>query len=163
MDFNLTEDQTAFQDAARRFAADKLAPHAAKWDEESIFPVDVMREAAALGFAGNAYAKGDYIGAGLETASGLAAIVPGAGTAISLGIDGINMTRGNIKTAKGMMSSSGTAPARSAGVPTSSGRSNGQIIVKELVVHSEITMDKDRFGKSVTKVMNVKLDPVRPN
>ncbi len=52
MDFNLTEDQTAFQDAARRFAADKLAPHAAKWDEESIFPVDVMREAAALGFAG---------------------------------------------------------------------------------------------------------------
>ena len=52
MDFNLTEDQTAFQDAARRFAADKLAPHAAKWDEESIFPVDLMREAAALGFAG---------------------------------------------------------------------------------------------------------------
>jgi alkylation response protein AidB-like acyl-CoA dehydrogenase len=52
MDFNLTEDQTAFQDAARRFAEDKLAPHAAKWDEEAIFPVDVMREAAALGFAG---------------------------------------------------------------------------------------------------------------
>ena len=52
MDFNLTEDQTAFQDAALRFAEDKLAPHAAKWDEEAIFPVDVMREAAAVGFAG---------------------------------------------------------------------------------------------------------------
>ena len=52
MDFNLTDDQTAFQDAARRFAEDKLAPHAAKWDEEAIFPVEVMREAAALGFAG---------------------------------------------------------------------------------------------------------------
>jgi hypothetical protein len=61
------------------------------------------------------------------------------------------------------MSSSGTAPARSAGVPTSSSRSNGQIIVKELVVHSEITMDKDKFGKATTKVMNVELDPVRPN
>jgi len=118
--------------------------------------------AAALGFAGDAYAKGDYMGAGLETASGLAAIVPGAGTAISLGIDGINMTRGNIKTAKGMMSSSGTAPARSAGVPTSSGRSNGQIIVKELVVHSEVSMDKDKFGKATTKVMNVCLDPIKP-
>jgi alkylation response protein AidB-like acyl-CoA dehydrogenase len=52
MDFALTEDQTAFQDAARRFAQDQLAPHAAKWDEEAIFPTDVMRDAAALGFAG---------------------------------------------------------------------------------------------------------------
>jgi hypothetical protein len=88
---------------------------------------------------------------------------PGVGTGISLGIDGVNMTRGNIKTAKGMMSSSGTAPASSAGVPTSSGRSNGQVIVKELVLRSEIIMDKDKFGKAVAKVMNVKLDPVRPN
>lgn len=52
MDFALTEDQAAFQDAARRFAEDKLAPHAAEWDEKAIFPTDVMREAAALGFAG---------------------------------------------------------------------------------------------------------------
>lgn len=52
MDFALTEDQAAFQDAARRFAEDKLAPHAAEWDEKAIFPTDVMRAAAALGFAG---------------------------------------------------------------------------------------------------------------
>lgn len=52
MDFNPTEDQAAFQDAARRFAAEQLAPHAAEWDREAIFPTDVLRQAAALGFGG---------------------------------------------------------------------------------------------------------------
>lgn len=52
MQFDLTEDQAAFQDAARRFAGEKLAPYAADWDRNAIFPVDVMREAAAMGFAG---------------------------------------------------------------------------------------------------------------
>ncbi len=52
MDFTLTEEQTLIQDMAAGFAADKLRPHAAKWDEDKHFPVDAMREAAALGFAG---------------------------------------------------------------------------------------------------------------
>jgi alkylation response protein AidB-like acyl-CoA dehydrogenase len=52
MDFRLTEDQKAFQETARTFAAGAMAPHAAEWDEKRIFPVDVLREAAALGFAG---------------------------------------------------------------------------------------------------------------
>ncbi|MEQ9122947.1 MAG: isobutyryl-CoA dehydrogenase [Alphaproteobacteria bacterium] len=52
MDFNPTEDQAAFQDAARRFAAEQLSPHAAEWDREAIFPTDVLRQAAALGFGG---------------------------------------------------------------------------------------------------------------
>jgi len=64
MQFDLTEDQAAFQDAARRFAAEKLAPHAADWDRNAIFPVDVMREAAALGFAG-IYVAEDVGGSGL--------------------------------------------------------------------------------------------------
>ena len=58
MDFELSEDQRAVQEAARRFASEKLAPHAAEWDETAHFPVDVMREAAALGFA-SIYIKGD--------------------------------------------------------------------------------------------------------
>ncbi|MGH6870839.1 MAG: isobutyryl-CoA dehydrogenase [Rhizomicrobium sp.] len=61
MDFELTEDQRAIEDAARRFAADRLAPNAAKWDETEHFPVDVLREAAALGFA-SIYVKGDVGG-----------------------------------------------------------------------------------------------------
>ena len=52
MDFTLTEDQTAFRDMARAFAADQFAPNAEKWDEERIFPVMEMRKAAALGFGG---------------------------------------------------------------------------------------------------------------
>jgi alkylation response protein AidB-like acyl-CoA dehydrogenase len=52
MDFSLTDDQRAIEDAARAFAAAELAPHSARWDEEKHFPVDVMRKAAELGFAG---------------------------------------------------------------------------------------------------------------
>ncbi|OZB10125.1 MAG: acyl-CoA dehydrogenase, partial [Marinobacter sp. 34-60-7] len=52
MDFNLTEDQLAFRDAARAFAEKSMAPHAAQWDAEHIFPKDVMREAGEMGFMG---------------------------------------------------------------------------------------------------------------
>jgi alkylation response protein AidB-like acyl-CoA dehydrogenase len=52
MDFSLTEDQRAIEDAARSFADAELAPNSARWDEEKHFPVDVMRRAAELGFAG---------------------------------------------------------------------------------------------------------------
>ena len=52
MDFNLTEDQIAFRDAARAFAEKSMAPHAGQWDAEHIFPVDVIREAGEMGFCG---------------------------------------------------------------------------------------------------------------
>jgi alkylation response protein AidB-like acyl-CoA dehydrogenase len=52
MDFSLTDDQRAIEDAARAFAAAELAPHSARWDEEKHFPVDVLKKAAELGFAG---------------------------------------------------------------------------------------------------------------
>ena len=61
MDFTLNEDQRAIEDAARRFSVERLAPHAAEWDETEHFPVDVLREAAALGFAG-IYVKSDVGG-----------------------------------------------------------------------------------------------------
>ncbi len=49
--FELTDDHRAVQAMARDFAADKIAPHALLWDERRHFPVDVVREAAALGMA----------------------------------------------------------------------------------------------------------------
>ena len=52
MQFALTEDQVAVRDMARAFAADKIAPFALKWDEEKHFPIEMMREAAALGIGG---------------------------------------------------------------------------------------------------------------
>jgi alkylation response protein AidB-like acyl-CoA dehydrogenase len=61
MNFVLTDDQEAIKEASFRFATDRLAPHAAEWDEKEHFPVDVMREAAQLGFA-SIYVKGDVGG-----------------------------------------------------------------------------------------------------
>jgi hypothetical protein len=65
MDFSLTEDQRAIQEAARAFADAEFAPNAARWDEEKIFPVDVMRRAAELGFAG-IYVQEDVGGSALS-------------------------------------------------------------------------------------------------
>ena len=49
--FDLTEDQIAIQDVARKFTADAITPHAAEWDEGHIFPRDTIKAAADLGFA----------------------------------------------------------------------------------------------------------------
>ncbi|WP_372426359.1 acyl-CoA dehydrogenase family protein [Salinarimonas chemoclinalis] len=62
--FALSEDHVAIRDMARAFAAEKLAPHAVRWDEEKHFPVDVMREAAELGMGG-VYIAEDVGGSGL--------------------------------------------------------------------------------------------------
>src|SRR5512140_10456 len=52
MDFDLSEEQRAFQATARQFARDEMMPHARDWDENEIFPVEALRKAAALGFGG---------------------------------------------------------------------------------------------------------------
>jgi alkylation response protein AidB-like acyl-CoA dehydrogenase len=65
MDFNLTEDQRAIEDAARAFAQAELAPNSARWDEDKHFPVDVVRKAAELGFAG-LYVREDVGGSALS-------------------------------------------------------------------------------------------------
>ncbi len=62
--FTLTSDHVAMRDMARAFADEKLAPAALRWDEEKHFPVDVMREAAALGMGG-VYIGEDVGGSGL--------------------------------------------------------------------------------------------------
>ncbi|HVM99362.1 MAG TPA: isobutyryl-CoA dehydrogenase [Caulobacteraceae bacterium] len=64
MDFEPTSDQRALEDAARDFAAAELAPHSARWDEDSHFPVDVLKKAAELGFAG-LYVSDDVGGSAL--------------------------------------------------------------------------------------------------
>src|SRR4030081_3333203 len=63
--FSLNEDQIAVRDMAREFAAEKIAPHAIRWDEDKHFPVDVMREAATLGIGG-VYIRDDVGGSALS-------------------------------------------------------------------------------------------------
>ncbi len=48
----LNEEQLAFREAARDFADKELAPYAAKWDAEGIFPRETIAKAGELGFCG---------------------------------------------------------------------------------------------------------------
>jgi len=64
MDFNLSEDQRAIEDAARAFALAELAPHSARWDEDKVMPREVLQAAAELGFAG-LYVQEDVGGSAL--------------------------------------------------------------------------------------------------
>ena len=65
MNFNLTEDQQAFKEAARAFAQKAMAPYAAQWDLEHCFPVETIKEAGDMGFCG-LYTPEDKGGMGLS-------------------------------------------------------------------------------------------------
>ncbi len=61
----LTEDQRMTRDAVREFVRNEIAPHAARWDRESIFPAEALRGLAALGCYGIAVPE-RWDGAGLD-------------------------------------------------------------------------------------------------
>ena len=52
MNLELSEEQGAFAQTARDFAQAELAPHAARWDAEAIFPREAIGKAGELGFCG---------------------------------------------------------------------------------------------------------------
>ena len=62
--FQLTDDQLAIQDMARKFTADRITPFAAEWDEKHHYPVDVWKAAGELGF-GAIYVAEESGGIGL--------------------------------------------------------------------------------------------------
>ncbi|MET0383933.1 MAG: acyl-CoA dehydrogenase family protein [Burkholderiaceae bacterium] len=64
MRFELNEEQRAFQEAARKFAAAEMAPHAAAWDAEGVFPRGTLSRAGELGLCG-LYAPDTHGGLGL--------------------------------------------------------------------------------------------------
>jgi isobutyryl-CoA dehydrogenase len=61
----LSADQVEIQTVATKFAIEQMRPHMSEWDKHEIFPIDVMRNAASLGF-GAIYCKSDYGGTGLD-------------------------------------------------------------------------------------------------
>ncbi|MBB4210111.1 hypothetical protein EV659_101174 [Rhodothalassium salexigens DSM 2132] len=65
MDFALSEEQRLIVDTARAFAAEHMAPHAARWDADKVFAKDALRAAADLGFAA-VYVDADKGGVGLS-------------------------------------------------------------------------------------------------
>ncbi|MBB3953822.1 acyl-CoA dehydrogenase family protein [Novosphingobium sediminicola] len=62
--FALNEDQLSIQEAAARFTASAITPHAARWDEEHHFPREVMSAAGEMGF-GAIYVREESGGIGL--------------------------------------------------------------------------------------------------
>lgn len=61
----LTDEQKEMQTLALNFAMNEMFPHMATWDQGEIFPVDVLRRAASLGF-GALYTSPDHGGTGLS-------------------------------------------------------------------------------------------------
>ncbi|MFP6797774.1 MAG: isobutyryl-CoA dehydrogenase [Pseudomonas sp.] len=68
MDFELSDEQRLLVDSARQFASRELAPHAADWDRDHHFPVDVIKRAAEQGYLA-LYIKEDDGGLGLSRLS----------------------------------------------------------------------------------------------
>src|SRR5260370_41155996 len=60
----LTPDPLAIREMAKSFADRRIAPNALEWDETEHFPVDVLREAAALGMAA-VYVREEHGGSGM--------------------------------------------------------------------------------------------------
>lgn len=52
MTFELSVEHEEFRQVVREFALDRIAPHAAQWDREHHFPVDVVRAMGELGLFG---------------------------------------------------------------------------------------------------------------
>lgn len=50
MNFDLTEDQKMFADTAKQFSDSELLPNSARWDQEHVFPKEVITKAGKLGF-----------------------------------------------------------------------------------------------------------------
>ncbi|MCH1923353.1 acyl-CoA dehydrogenase family protein [Shewanella sp. C32] len=65
MDFRLTDEQRQYVELAQQFAADVLAPNAAKWDAEHEFPKAAITQAGELGFCA-LYSPEDAGGLGLS-------------------------------------------------------------------------------------------------
>jgi alkylation response protein AidB-like acyl-CoA dehydrogenase len=65
VDFELTPDQREIQALARDFARAEIEPHAAEWDREHRFPVEVYAKLAELGLMG-VCVPDEYGGAGAD-------------------------------------------------------------------------------------------------
>ncbi len=65
MDFSLNDQQLTLQDAARRYAAEKIAPLAAEFDQSGEFPHEVIRGAWELGMMSTCVPE-EYDGIGLS-------------------------------------------------------------------------------------------------
>lgn len=65
MPYDLADEQVLIRDTAAKFADERLAPHAGRWDQDKHFPVDELKDLAELGFAA-IYTDEEHGGSGLS-------------------------------------------------------------------------------------------------
>ena len=63
--FDLTQEQIALQDMARKFAANEIRPRAVECDHAGTFPEDIFEKAFGLGLM-SGYIPEEYGGLGLK-------------------------------------------------------------------------------------------------
>jgi len=64
MEFEYTPEQIQLRKEVREFAEAEIAPHVLEWDEDQIFPMEVVRKLGKLGYLGSIFPE-DLGGAGL--------------------------------------------------------------------------------------------------
>ncbi|MDQ6705980.1 MAG: acyl-CoA dehydrogenase family protein [Acidobacteriota bacterium] len=64
MDFDYTPEQIQLRREVRAFAEAEIAPHVLEWDEQQIFPMDVVKKLGSLGYMGSIFPE-EFGGAGL--------------------------------------------------------------------------------------------------
>jgi alkylation response protein AidB-like acyl-CoA dehydrogenase len=64
MDFEFSDEQRQLRKQVREFAEAEIAPHVLEWDENQIFPLDVIKKCGELGFLGVIFPE-ELGGAGL--------------------------------------------------------------------------------------------------
>jgi alkylation response protein AidB-like acyl-CoA dehydrogenase len=64
MEFDYTPEQTHLRKTVREFAEAEILPHVLHWDEEQIFPLEVIKKAGGLGLLGSIFPE-DLGGSGL--------------------------------------------------------------------------------------------------
>ncbi len=64
VDFTLPEHVEALREEVRKFAQNEIRPHVMTWDEDKIYPMDVMKKLGAMGMLGVFFPEA-YDGAGM--------------------------------------------------------------------------------------------------
>ncbi|SHE64479.1 Acyl-CoA dehydrogenase [Ferrithrix thermotolerans DSM 19514] len=65
MDFELSQEQESFRKVVADFAESEIRPYVAKWDEEKIFPLDVVKKMGEMGLFGLIFPE-EYGGSGAD-------------------------------------------------------------------------------------------------
>src|SRR4029453_6286674 len=64
MEFSFSEELLEIKRIVREFAEKEIRPHIMEWDEKQIFPIEILKQLAHLGFLG-VLIPTEYGGAGL--------------------------------------------------------------------------------------------------